>query len=82
MALERSLAPDVARSLLVSVGDALREELVASEPAPQSLMKLLTQLDDRIQADIERERWYAAVDHAVAELVRAGASTVGLTQEP
>jgi hypothetical protein len=69
----------VARSLLVSVGDVLHEELVATEPAPQSLMKLLTRLDGRIQGDIERERWYAAVDRAVAELVGMDRQNVGPT---
>jgi hypothetical protein len=56
MALERSLAPDVARTLLVSIGDALREELATTEPAPQSLTKLLAQLEGRIRSDIELER--------------------------
>jgi hypothetical protein len=50
--------------------DARREETATTEPA--SLMKQLAQLEMRAQADMERERWCAAVDRAVAELVSRG----------
>jgi hypothetical protein len=71
MAFERS-APDVSHPLLMSVGIGLREELVATELAPPSLMKLLAQLEVRVQANIKREELYAAVDRAVAEVVHVG----------
>jgi len=51
-------------------GDAHREETATTEP--DSLMKQLAQLEMRAQADMERERWCAAVDRAVAELVSRG----------
>jgi hypothetical protein len=35
-------------------------------------MKQLAQLEMRAQANMERERWCAAVDRAVAELVSMG----------
>jgi hypothetical protein len=51
--------------------DARREEETAiTEPA--SLMKQLAQLEMRAQADMDRERWCAAVDRAVAALVTRG----------
>jgi hypothetical protein len=34
MAFERSTTPDVSHALLISVGIGLREELVATKPAP------------------------------------------------
>jgi hypothetical protein len=39
---------------------------------PASLMKQLAQLEIRDRADMEGERWCAAVDRAVAELVCRG----------
>jgi hypothetical protein len=72
MAFERSIAPDVSRALLMSVGIGLRQELVETEPAPPSLMKLLAQLEARVQASIKREELYAAPDRAVAEVVHVG----------
>jgi hypothetical protein len=39
---------------------------------PASLVKPVAQLEMRAQADMERERWCAAVDRAVAELVTKG----------
>jgi hypothetical protein len=63
------LEPDLARGLLLGVGNCLREDLVATEPAPQSLIKLLAQLEARTHTEIELDRCYAAVDRAVAELV-------------
>jgi hypothetical protein len=59
MTMQR-LEPDLARGLLLGVGNCLREHLVATEPAPQSLMKLLAQLEARTQTEIELERCYAA----------------------
>jgi hypothetical protein len=50
--------------------DARREETATTEPA--SLMKQLAQLEIPANADMERERWCAAVDRAVAELVSRG----------
>jgi hypothetical protein len=44
--------------------DARREETAT--------MKQLAQLEMRTQADMDRERWCAAVDRAVAELVSMG----------
>ncbi len=80
MAYTYALTP--AYSLVLSgLGEALRSELVAPEPGPQRLTELLKQLEARVQADITRDRWYAAVDHAVGRMVdhqRNGAKT----QEP
>src|SRR5580704_12052229 len=50
--------------------DARREETATTEP--DSLTKQLAQLEMRARADMERERWCAAVDRAVAELVTRG----------
>jgi hypothetical protein len=69
VALEQSIAPDASHALLMSVGIGLREDLVATEPTPPSLMKLLAQLEARVQANITREELYAAIDRAVAEVV-------------
>jgi hypothetical protein len=51
-------------------GDAHHEDTATTEP--DSLMKQLAQLEMRTQADMDRERWCAAVDRAVAELVSMG----------
>ena len=64
-----TVAPDGARSVQLSLGTVLSEEL-ASEVVPPSLMKLLAQLNERMKTDAELERCYGAVDRAVAELVR------------
>jgi hypothetical protein len=64
-----SLAADVVRSVRFRVGNVLSQELFATEPAQQSLVKLLAQLSDRMKTDAELERHYGAVDRAVAELV-------------
>jgi hypothetical protein len=72
VALEQSIAPDASHALLMSVGIGLREDLVATEPTPPSLMKLLAQLEARVQANITREELYAAIDRAVAEVVHVG----------
>jgi hypothetical protein len=48
---------------------------------PEGLMKQLAQLEMRAQADMERERWCAAVERAVAELVSMGRMTPR-TKEP
>jgi hypothetical protein len=68
MTMQR-LEPDLTRGLLLGIGNCLREDLAATVPAPQSLMKLLAQLEARTQTEIDPERCYAAVDRAVAELV-------------
>ena len=65
----RSLEPHLARKLFVGIGARLRDDLAATEPAPQRLMELLAQLEGRTQTEIELEQCYAAVDCAVAELV-------------
>jgi hypothetical protein len=57
------------RSVRFRVGNVLGEELFATEPAQQSLVKLLAQLNERMKTDAEMERCYGAVDRAVAELV-------------
>ena len=53
--------------------DARHEDTATTEP--DSLMKQLAQLEMRARADLERERWCAAVDRAVAELVSRGGMT-------
>ena len=53
------------------VDDDVRHEDTATTE-PDSLMKQLAQLEMRAQADMERERWCAAVERAVAELVSMG----------
>jgi hypothetical protein len=50
--------------------DAHHEDTGTTEP--DSLMKQLAQLEMRARADTERERWCAAVDRAVTELVTRG----------
>ena len=69
MALERMPVLDSHQAVTLNVGTGLREELATAEPAPPRLMKLLAQLDARIEANEKRERCFAAVDRAVAELV-------------
>jgi hypothetical protein len=44
-------------------------------PEPASLVKQLARLEMRARAEVERERWCAAVDRAVAELVSTGRMT-------
>jgi hypothetical protein len=69
MALERMPVLDSYQPMTLNLGAALREEFATAEPAPPRLMKLLAQLDERIEANEKRERCYAAVDRAVTELV-------------
>jgi hypothetical protein len=69
MALERMPVLDSYQPMTLNLGAALREEFATAEPAPPRLMKLLAQLDARIEANEKRERCYAAVDRAVTELV-------------
>jgi hypothetical protein len=64
-----SLAADVVRSVGFGVGNVLSEGVFATEPAQQSLMKLLAKLNERMKINAELERCYGAVDLAVAELV-------------
>lgn len=52
------------------IGSLLRSGHDAAEPAPQSLMALLSDLETRVR-DAERERRFAEVDAKVAELIRA-----------
>jgi hypothetical protein len=52
------------------LGDAIRVQFAVSEPAPQSLTKLLEQLEARVKLDFERERLHAAVQQAVDVLTR------------
>ena len=49
---------------------ALNEELAGPQPAHQSLVKLLAQLEARKRTDMELRRCYGAVDRALAEFVR------------
>ena len=49
---------------------ALNEELAGPQPAHQSLVKLLAQLEERNRTDMELRRCYGAVDRALAEFVR------------
>jgi hypothetical protein len=65
-----SLASGGPRSARFGVGNVLSEDFFATEPAQQSLLKLLAQLEERMKTDTELERCYGAVDRAVAELVR------------
>jgi hypothetical protein len=58
MALEEGLALDAGQAITLNVGAVLREELAIAEPAPPRLMKLLAQLDARIDANKRRERCY------------------------
>ena len=46
------------------------EELAGTQPARQSLVKLLAQLEERNRTDMEMRRCYGAVDRALAEFVR------------
>jgi hypothetical protein len=64
-----SLASGGPRSVGFGVGN-VSEDFFATEPAQQSLLKLLAQLEERMKTDTELERCYGAVDRAVAELVR------------
>jgi hypothetical protein len=64
-----SLVSGAPRSVRFGVGNVLSEQLFATEPAQQSLMKLLAQLNERMKTDAELERCYGAVDRAIAELV-------------
>jgi hypothetical protein len=72
MAYQGRPNPAYSRILRRDLGDAIREELAASEPVPRSLVKLLEQLEGRVKADIERERLYGAVQEAVDELMHLG----------
>ena len=49
---------------------ALNEELAGTQPAHQSLVKLLAQLEERNRTDMELRRCYGAIDRALAEFVR------------
>ena len=69
MALERIPVLDSCQAMTLNLGATLREEFATAEPPPPRLMKLLAQLDARIEANEKRERCYAAVDRAVTELV-------------
>jgi hypothetical protein len=53
-----------------AVGSALRAEDKVAEPAPQSLIALLKDLETRVR-DAERERAFAEVEGRLAELLRA-----------
>jgi hypothetical protein len=53
-----------------AVGSVLRTEHAAAEPAPQSLIALLKELETRVR-DAEREKVFAKVEARVAELLRA-----------
>jgi hypothetical protein len=53
-----------------AVGSALRTEHEVAEPALQSLIALLKELETRVR-DAEREKVFAEVDARVAELLRA-----------
>jgi hypothetical protein len=70
MAYGRGLDPGYSRATRVKVGAALRDELAATEPAPQTIIRLLAQLDVRMRADTESERLYVAFDRAVEQVVR------------
>jgi hypothetical protein len=70
MAFEGRLNPAYSRILRGDVGSALRKELASTEPAPPRLMNLLAQLEARVQAHVERERLFAAVERAVDALKR------------
>jgi hypothetical protein len=52
------------------LGARLRIEHAVAEPAPQSLIALLKDLETRVR-DAERERVFAEVEGRVAELLRA-----------
>jgi hypothetical protein len=54
------------------IGSSLRTGPDAAEPAPQSLMALLRNLETRVR-DAERDRLFAEVDAKIAELIRATA---------
>jgi hypothetical protein len=70
MAYQGRLNIAYSRILRRYLGDAIREELLVSEPAPESLVRLLERLECRVRADVERERLYAAVQQAVDKLIR------------
>jgi hypothetical protein len=60
------------------IGSALRADYDVEEPAPQSLVALLKDLETRVRdadlarvRDIECERLLAKIDECVAELLRA-----------
>jgi hypothetical protein len=53
-----------------AVGSALQTEHKVAEPAPQSLIALLKELETRVR-DAEREKVFAEVEARVAELLRA-----------
>ncbi len=52
------------------IGSSLRTGPDAAEPAPQSLLALLRELETRVR-DNERDRLFAEVDARLAELMRA-----------
>jgi hypothetical protein len=70
MTFEGRLNPAYSRILRGDLGNAIRKELASTEPAPPGLMELLAQLEVRVQAHVESERLYAAVERAVGELKR------------
>jgi hypothetical protein len=53
-----------------AIGSELRTEHAVVEPAPQSLIALLKDLETRVR-DAEREKLFAEVEARVAELLRA-----------
>jgi hypothetical protein len=55
-----------------AVGSVLRTEHKVAEPAPQSLIALLKELETRVR-DAERDKVFAEVEARVAELLRAAA---------
>ena len=59
-----------------AVGSALRTEHEVAEPAPQSLIALLKELETRVR-DAEREKVFAEVEARVAELLRAAGRQPG-----
>jgi hypothetical protein len=66
----RTSPPDLDR-IRSTIGTALRVEYdAAAEPAPQSLIDLLRQLEIHVR-DAQREKAFADVDVAVDVLVRA-----------
>jgi hypothetical protein len=63
------------------IGVALKGEHEATEPAPPSLMALLSKLEALVR-DIEGERLFARVDSRIAELICAAGREPQAPRDP
>jgi hypothetical protein len=68
--------PAYLRPIRTKLGEALREQYDLMEPAPPSLVELLSKLENSAHVrDITRARLYARVDECIAALVDAANGT-------